>query len=372
MLKIAVAVKGTVDHPHAGGLLWMFLNWALGLRDVGCEVVWIEELPGARTPEAYREMIERTQRQLAPFGLGDRLCVVWRDGSDARSAVPSARLVALDDAVDADLLVNFKYDLAAPLVARFRRSALVDVDPVLLQRWIARGQVETAPHDTWFTTGETVPAFAPQLGLTHPWQYVPPCVHLDSWPAQDARPQTSFTTIVHWWANAWTGDGENEKRHGFYPYLDLAAGAAAPLELATDIPDGDGEADDLRRRGWRVSSAAAVAATPETYRSYVQSSIGEFSCAKPAYVREQCAWISERTLNYLASGRPAVVEHTGPSAFLPEAAGLFRFRTPGEARAHLETAFDDYPRQSANARALAVERFDARRSAAFVLEQALA
>jgi hypothetical protein len=41
--------------------------------------------------------------------------------------------------------------------------------------------------------------------------------------------------------------------------------------------------------------------------------------------------LSDRTLCYLASGRPAVVEHTGPSAFLSDDAGLFRFRDLTEA-----------------------------------------
>jgi hypothetical protein len=63
----------------------------------------------------------------------------------------------------------------------------------------------------------------------------------------------------------------------------------------------------------------------------VRSSRGEFSCAKPAYVLFDTAWVSDRTLCYLASGKPAVVQYTGPSRFLPDGEGLFRFRTFDEA-----------------------------------------
>jgi hypothetical protein len=116
----------------------------------------------------------------------------------------------------------------------------------------------------------------------------------------------------------------------------------------------------------------AVAPTPWDYRRYIQKSRGEFSCAKPSYVRLQTAWISDRTLCYLASGKPAVTQHTGPSRFLPDSDGLFRFRDVPEAARFLETVTADYTRQSRLARALAEEYFCARKLAGRLLERALA
>jgi len=43
------------------------------------------------------------------------------------------------------------------------------------------------------------------------------------------------------------------------------------------------------------------------------------------------SWTSNRTVCYLASGKPAVVQYTGPSRFLPDAEGLFRFRSMDDA-----------------------------------------
>ena len=114
-----------------------------------------------------------------------------------------------------------------------------------------------------------------------------------------------------------------------------------------------------------------MSSTPWDYQRYLQGSRGEFSCAKPSTVRMQNAWVSDRTLCYLASGKPAVVQHTGPSRLVPDAAGLFRFHTPDEAARHLDTAAADYERHSRLARALAEEYFDARRVTASVLERAL-
>jgi hypothetical protein len=85
----------------------------------------------------------------------------------------------------------------------------------------------------------------------------------------------------------------------------------------------------------------------------------------------QNAWISDRTLCYLASGKPAVVQDTGPSRFLPERCGLFRFRTLNEAVRCLETVAADYDEQCRQARALAEEHFDARKVVRRLLEQVL-
>jgi hypothetical protein len=127
----------------------------------------------------------------------------------------------------------------------------------------------------------------------------------------------------------------------------------------------------LQDRGWRVRDAWEITGTPWGYRRYIQSSLGEFSCAKPSYVRLQNAWISDRTLCYLASGKPAVVQYTGASRFLPDREGLFRFRDIEEAAICLDLAASDYERQCRLARMLAEEYFDARKVVARVLERAL-
>ena len=120
-----------------------------------------------------------------------------------------------------------------------------------------------------------------------------------------------------------------------------------------------------------MCDAYAVASTPWDYQRYIQDSRGEFSCVKPACVRLQNAWVSDRTLCYLASAKPAVVQHTGPSRFLPDAAGMFRFRDLLEAARCLEQVAADYERQCRLARALAEEYFDARKVVGRVLERAL-
>jgi hypothetical protein len=191
-------------------------------------------------------------------------------------------------------------------------------------------------------------------------------------PGRDA----AFTTVSHWAMDEWeVGDDglySNDKRTGFLPFLDLPRHTSQPLELALCLAPGEeDEQEALQKGGWRVRHSYDVASTPWEYQRYIQESLGEFSCVKPSCIHLQNAWVSDRTLCYLASGKPAVVEHTGPSRVLPDSAGLFRFRDVEEAVRSLERVAGDYERQCALARAVAEEHFDAQKVVGSVLERAL-
>ena len=100
-----------------------------------------------------------------------------------------------------------------------------------------------------------------------------------------------------------------------------------------------------------------VSTTPSVYRSYLQSSRGEFSVAKNVYVATRSGWFSCRSVCYLAAGRPVVVQDTGFSEFIPTGAGLFAFRTLEEAVAGINAVESDYTRHQQAARDLARTHF---------------
>ena len=377
-LTVCLAAN-TIDYPEGGGHMWVYLNWALGLRALGCQVIWLEGVwPGAGAHDV-RAKVAGLKNRLEPYGLKEQVALFsWTDEPVPSEAAKGCLGV---EAAAADLLLNAAYDIPSGVVKRARRSALLDIDPGLTQLWMSTGQMRVPPHDLYFTIGETVGqpgARFPDLGLT--WQYTPPCVALDWWPPHPPAAGAPFTTVSHWYMG---DDGEwveeagelyrNDKRDGFLPFLDLPACTAQPLELALSLAaDDEDERGALEKRGWRVRNAYEVASTPWDYERYVHDSRGEFSCVKPSCVRLQNAWISDRTLCYLASSKPAVIQHTGPSRFLPDAAGLFRFRDLDEAIHALEVVAADYDRQCELARQLAEEHFDSRRVAQSLLERALA
>ena len=364
----------TLHAPRAGGHYWAYLNWALGLEALGCRVVWLEVAPAMKPADALRARVHDLRERLRSFGL-EHLALLPHD-HDPLPADVTRGCLTIDAAGEADLLIDVAYG-PAEAVRRFRRSVLLDIDPGLLQLWVQRGGIELAPHDLYFTIGETVGrpgSGIPDCGLR--WRHTPPCVALDWWPVREAPDGAAFTTVTSWiqydyWVDDGNGGYANDKRSGFLPFLDVPERTTQPLELSLCLGGADEERAALETRGWRVRDAEQTAGTPRDYQRYIQGSRGEFSCAKPSCVRFRNAWVSDRTLCYLASGKPAVVQHTGPSALLPDADGLFRFSTPEQAVRHLETIAADYAHHCARARALAEEIFDARKVVSRLLDQAL-
>jgi len=372
---VCLAPARTVAYPQGGGHLWVYLQWALGLRALGCRVIWLEGID-ARDPE--RESCQKVallKDRLRPYGLADSIALFsLNDGGVPRAVAGDA--LDLEAAAEADLLLNLWHSLPAAVVRRFRRTAFVDTDPGLLQVWMARGDVRVAPHDIFFTIGETVgtpSARFPDCGLR--WHYTRPPVFLPEWPPVRVAASAPYTTVTHWWGSTFEYEGRtiNEEKHvSFVEYQDLPSRTPVRLELAICLAE---HYDEWRARleplGWKIREAWDVSATPDQYRAYIRQSRGEFSCVKPSCMALANAWISDRTLCYLASGKPAVVQHTGTSRFLPDAAGLFRFRDMDEAVAAFSAIESDYERHSRLARELA-EEFDARHVVGRVLERALA
>ena len=347
--------------------MWAYLNWALGLREAGCEVIWLEWIRRELSDVERERRLALLKQRLAPYGLSEAISL-WYGGDDA-GALELPGCLPLEDAWDADLLLNLNYWTRADVVNGFRRSVSIDIDPGLTQAWIAERILELPRHDRYFSIGERL---ADVDGIS--WEYTPPCVSTKQWKPSTSVPDAAFTTVAHWsggWMGSAEGGYDNDKRSAFLPYLDLPTHVRVPLELMLYLaPEEQEERALLERKGWRVRNAEEVAA-PWDYQRYVAGSLGEFSCAKPSYVLGQTGWISDRTLCYLASGKPVIVQHTGPSRLLPAADGAWRFRTPAEAIQALDEVAADYVQQSRLARELALEHFDARKVVSSVLERVL-
>jgi hypothetical protein len=371
----------TLSWPHGGGFIWPYLNWALGLRALGCRVVWFEVPEPAVSAAELRALLPVLEAKLGRYGLGDSIAIHYRNGDPAPDDLLD-RSIPIEAARDADLLLNMSYEMPAEVLSLFRRTAVLDIDPGLTQVWVSEGVQSLPRHDAYFTIGEGVNGRFGTSELT--WSHAPPCVALELWPAAPPSEDSPFTTVSNWenseWA-AYSGHSyNNNKRAGFEPFLDLPQLTEQSLELALcleadeqlRLPDYEqAERDSLQARGWRVVHSYEVASTPWDYQAYIQRSKGEFSAAKPSCLRLACGWVSDRTVCYLASGRPAVIQDSGPSRLLPHGEGVFRFRTVEEAARCLETVAADYPRQCRLARQLAEESFAPGETCGPLLERAL-
>jgi hypothetical protein len=117
----------------------------------------------------------------------------------------------------------------------------------------------------------------------------------------------------------------------------------------------------LRAAGWRLADIDAVSRDPWSYQAFIQASRAEFGIAKEGYVTTHSGWFSERSANYLASGRPVLHQDTGFPEWLPCGEGLLPFQSPAEVVEAVHRIEADYDFHCRAARALSEEYFDARK-----------
>ncbi len=363
---VFVASGFVAKYPTGGGSFWVPLQYLLGLRALGVEAYWLELLWPQGDVARARRFVPVFRRYVEEAGVAQHAALVLfpdneRDdapGSEEQSGGPADLWARARDGV----LLNFAHSVPAPLRDRFARRVLLDVDPGQFQLWARQFELGVGSHDAYVTIGQNLGAAdcpVPLGGI--PWQRVWPPVHLPAWPAQGG-PGARWTTVTQWWSEGWTilGDEviEGHKRTSFLRVVDLPRRAPAALELAANIhPEETADLSLLRDHGWALADPALVAGTPADFRGYVQGSRGEFSCAKPSYVRARPGWVSDRTVCYLASGRPCVVEGTGAERHLPASAGLRFFATTEDAAEAIAAIEADYATSARAARALAEEVF---------------
>jgi len=360
-VKVCLSTAGTLSYPQ-GGHLWVFINWALGLKSCGCDVTWLDIAPATLPIDELGAKYEHLRMTLQPFGLDANLALDFSSGDDLTDRLHKSGLPDIGRFGLFDLLVDLRYDLPERLFANFRRKVLINIDPGLYELALAGGVYPEPKHDLLFSIGETTRPVCANKN----WLYTPPCVSLKQWPFILGSSDLPWTTIAHWWGE----DHANSKREGFRPFMTIPSKACARFELALNIEHSE-EQKRIESYGFKVRDAHKIVASPPDYRSFIQNSAGEFSCAKPSYVTFQTAWISDRTVCYLATGRPCVVQNTGPSRFLPSNNGLHRFSNLSDAAKAIRTVMENYESEAQVARSLAEEFFDAKNVCRSLLERAL-
>ena len=379
-----VLVSGAVANKHRhGGSVWVRMSWAEGLRKMGFDVVFVEQIDeGACVDEGGRPVPFETSANAAAFdavmeefGFGGSAALVCPQGERVRG-MPRAELLAR--AGEAELLVNISGHLRwRPLIERLRRRVFVDLDPGFTQIWGAGGGDAAGldGHELFFTVGEnvgTVRCELPTGGIE--WRPIRQPVVLDRWPMDGGDELSGFTTIASWrgaYGRAtWRGRSYGLKVHEFRRFADVPRRTGMGFEIALDIHPADAaDTAALEARGWALIPPAAVA-TPSDFNHFVRSSGAEFSAAQGIYVETHSGWFSDRTVRYLACGRPALVQDTGFARNLPVGEGLLSFRTLEEAADGVRQIAGDYAQHRAAARRIAENHFASELALAPVLEAA--
>ncbi|HKO38098.1 MAG TPA: hypothetical protein VJU14_06995 [Solirubrobacterales bacterium] len=360
-----ILVSGMVaGEPGQGGAAWAVLQYVLGLRRLGHEVVLVEPVP-----EIDAARLGYLEAVAARFDL--ELATLVADEESA--PIPYERLRGL--AGEADLLLNVSGMLTDPeLLEPVPVRAYLDLDPFFNQVWHLQGaDMRFAAHSHFVTVGSGLggeDCEVPTLGLS--WIETLPPVVLEHWAPAVEVPTLPFTSVGHWRSY---GPIEHEGRryglraHSLRELAELPRRSEAEFALALGIHPGDGEdIAALERQGWRLLDPAAAVPTPDSYSDFVSASQAEIGIAKEGYVRSRSGWFSDRSACYLASGRPVVAQDTGFGRQLPTGSGLLSFSDLDGAVAAIEEVLADSRSHARAAREIAAAELDSDRVLGRLLE----
>jgi hypothetical protein len=381
-MSLIVVCGALANKPGNGGAAWTRLSWPLGLKRLGYDVYFVEQIAAGACTDASGAACDLDQsvnlayfrHATERFGLGNTSALVSEE--DGRSVgLSPEELVDIADA--ADLLVNISGHLTLDgLKRRFRKRVFIDQDPGYTQFWHVAGLAEERlrDHHFYFTVGENIGT--PDCGIPTgdiEWRTIRQPVVLDEWPVSACGSDARFTTVASWRGpyGRVTHDGVQYglKAHEFRKFVALPVLTGQPFEVALAVHPADRQdVELLRRNAWTVVDPKSVACDPFEFRRYVQQSGAEFSIAQGIYVETQSGWFSDRTVRYLASGKPALVQDTGFGRTYPTGCGLVPFRTLEEAVRGADLITRDYEVHARSARAIAEEFFDSDKVVAGLLQ----
>lgn len=363
---MTIIVSGTIGRSGLGGQAWATLQYLLGFRALGHQVFYLEDC--GRSSWVYVWEKEDWTHELdypaayvhaclKPFGLGERW--IYRDNYRSLG-------IPLDDFKDicagADLLLlravpiwNWRPEYDLP-----QRRAFIDVDPGFTQITLANGDQGwlegVARCERRFTYGQRIDAvdcLIPEA--SGPWLKTLPPVFLPEWPAIRTT-ASHFTSVMRWQGFkevTWNGVSYGQRDQEFTPYLTLPSRTPQKFRIAQMGI----KPEILQTHGWNAVPGEIVSRTPELYREFIQDSRAEFSVPKNGYVAMRGGWFSDRSVCYLASGRPVLIKDTGLADWLPVGFGVVPFQNPDEAVAGIEHINAHYLRHQEAARHLAADVF---------------
>jgi hypothetical protein len=369
-----VVVWGLMAHFPFGGMIWQALHYLIPLRQLGYEVWYVEDSdelvfdPVTFNPTTECESnVLRVQEVMAGIGLADRWVV--------RSPMSDVYLGALDEKGLGCLYAkcDAAFNLCGALDLRdghqvIKCKVYVETDPVMNQVAVAAGNQRLIDkldrYDFLFTYGENIGADDCLIPVTrYNWKRTRPPVCLECWQTSGLPPPAARLTSIANWKHSgkditWQGHTWRwSKHHNFLNFIDVPNEASLPIELAVGAISKE-ERELLIENKWYTRNSGELDA-PDSYRRFIQQSRGEFTVAKDQYVAPRSGWFSDRSVCYLAAGRPVVTQSTGFEKFIPTGEGLFAYTTRQQALDSIQVIADDYPRQSRAAYEIAREYFSA-------------
>jgi hypothetical protein len=368
--KLKIVVLGYIVRGPLGGLVWHHLQYVLGLKKMGHEILFLEDsddFAACYNPETFELTEDPTygltflKNVFSKFDLQNNWAYF-----DAHKAAwhGKSKQEVFAFCASADMVLNVS--AVNPLRewwASIPCRVLIDTDPAFTQIRHLTSEKDFALanlHTAFFSFGENIG----KHGCTIPddgfdWKPTRQPMVMDIWKKTEPAADKKWTTVMQW--DSYKTQKYNDRIFGmksmsFQEFESLPQLLhAEKFELA--LGSTTAPVDELKAKGWDIISSLVPTKTPWTYQEYIQQSKGEWSIAKHGYVASNSGWFSERTACYLASGKPVVVQDTGFSDIFETGKGLLAFSSVDEAVAAIEKVNLDYHQHCRAARNFVEENF---------------
>src|SRR5947208_10755567 len=290
--------------PHQGGATWAVLQYLLGLRRLGHEVLFIEQcdessLRPAGAPLERSDNASYFRSVMADTGL-EQSSALLLSGSKVTAGVEYRRLREL--AGEADALLTSSGTLTdQTLLEQIPVRVYLDLDPAFNQPWHEAGiDVRFDGHTHYATVGQAIGTpgcTTPTCGLS--WTVTVPPVVLEHWPRATRVTDDAFTTVGNWRGYGsieYKGVHYGQKAHSLRQFITLPKETKQTFLLAMAIhPDEKKDVASLAENGWLIVDPSEVTGTPAAYKRFIQGSKAEFGIAKSGYVESRCGGFSDRS-----------------------------------------------------------------------------
>jgi hypothetical protein len=363
MAKLRIIVGGMVGQFPLGGVAWDYFHYVLGLHQLGHEVCYHEDTwvwpydpvkgyptddPGY-TVNFIGDFFKRYCPELAGrwhyqllhdkhFGMTREEFAEFARGADVFLNISGACFVP-DELGPKCVKVWMDTDPGYNQIRLAERPEWAEN----VDRWIA----QVRGHDRHLTYAENIygsDCLLPRLDIK--WIPTRPIATLPEWAAVRERPiaaGAAYTTVMSWDYFPGKLVHKGVEYHGKPPEYERFRGlpGRSPVRLALAVGGHKTPREQIVADGWGLIDAREATRTPESYLEFIAESAGEWSIAKNVFVHMRTGWFSCRTACYLAGARPAVVQETGWSRFVPSGRGVHAFDTIEQAVAGLEALARD-------------------------------
>lgn len=363
-----IVFAGSIGRSVTGGQAWANLQYLLGLQALGADVTYLEDAgdwslvynwdKGEETddlayPASYIESCFRATGFRGRWVYRATGAFVGMSHEETTEALEAADLLIIRGIP----ILSWRREYGLPGTRIF-----IDVDPGFTQLRYDRGEpafVETIDRcETLFSVGQRIAAGKSDvLTCNRTWHPTLPPVYLPAWIRKPQREGLPFSSIMRWRGMSdLEHDGEKlgQKDKEFPKFADIPLRTGRPFVVA--LTGGGNRL--FESGGWRVIPGWEASSSPDAYQEFIGNSAAEFGVAKHCYVVTAGGWFSDRSVCYLASGRPIIVQDTGLEDWLPRDQGIHWYGTPEQAIRAVKHVSDDIEHQSSCARQIAEEMFD--------------